>query len=84
MGVSAMAQQTKVKWGVLSTAKIGWDKVIPAMQQGQHSEVVAIASRSLEQAQSVANRLGIAKAYGSYEALLADPEVEAIRNPPAQ
>jgi len=71
----------KVKWGVLSTAKIGWEKVIPAMQKGAHSEIAAIASRSLEQAQNVADRMGIAKAYGSYEALLADPEIEAIYNP---
>ncbi|WP_395667309.1 Gfo/Idh/MocA family protein [Rhodoferax sp.] len=76
-----MSMQGKVKWGVLSTAKIGWEKVIPAMQRGQHSEVVAIASRSLDQARAVADRLGIAKAYGSYEALLADPEIEAIYNP---
>jgi predicted dehydrogenase len=77
----ANTMHNKVKWGVLSTAKIGWEKVIPAMQRGQHSEVVAIASRSQDQAQSVADRLGIAKAYGSYEALLADPEIEAIYNP---
>ena len=70
-----------MKWGVLSTAKIGWDKVIPAMQKGAHSEIAAIASRSLEQAQTVADRMGIAKAYGSYEALLADPEIEAIYTP---
>ena len=76
-----MSLQKKVKWGVLSTAKIGWDKVIPAMQRGAHSEIAAIASRSLEQAQSVADRMGIAKAYGSYEELLADPEIEAIYNP---
>jgi predicted dehydrogenase len=76
-----MSMQGKVKWGVLSTAKIGWEKVIPAMQRGQHSEVVAIASRSLDQARAVADRLGIAKAYGSYEALLADPEIEVIYNP---
>jgi len=76
-----MQVMKKVKWGVLSTAKIGWDKVIPAMQKGAHSEIAAIASRSLEQAQAVADRMGIAKAYGSYEALLADPEIEAIYNP---
>jgi predicted dehydrogenase len=79
--MNAMVAQGKVKWGVLSTAKIGWEKVIPAMQRGEHSEVVAIASRSLDQARAVADRLGIAKAYGSYEALLADPEIEAIYNP---
>jgi len=71
----------KVNWGILSTAKIGREKVIPAMQQGQWSHVGAIASRSLASAQQVAADLGIAKAYGSYEELLADPEIEAIYNP---
>jgi len=71
----------KVNWGVLSTAKIGREKVIPAMQKGQWSQIGAIASRSLDSAQKVATDLGIPKAYGSYEALLADPEIEAIYNP---
>jgi len=71
----------KVVWGVLSTAKIGWEKVIPAMQQSEHCEVRAIASRNLEKGRALANRLGIEKAYGSYEALIADPEIEAIYNP---
>jgi predicted dehydrogenase len=71
----------KVNWGILSTANIGREKVIPAMQQGQWSHIGAIASRSLEQARKVADELGIAKAYGSYEELLADPEIEAIYNP---
>ncbi|MCB8747144.1 Gfo/Idh/MocA family oxidoreductase [Rhodoferax sp. U2-2l] len=71
----------KVNWGILSTAKIGREKVIPALQKGQHSQVSAIASRSLASAQKVATELGIPKAYGSYEELLADPEIEAIYNP---
>lgn len=71
----------KVNWGILSTAKIGREKVIPAMQKGQWSQVGAIASRSLAQAQQVATDMGIPKAYGSYEELLADPEIEAIYNP---
>jgi predicted dehydrogenase len=71
----------KVKWGVLSTAKIGLDKVIPAMQASAWCEIAAIASRSPEQARAAADRLGIPTAYGSYEALLADPEIEAIYNP---
>jgi len=71
----------KVNWGILSTAKIGREKVIPALQKGQHSQVSAIASRSLASAQKVATDLGIPKAYGSYEELLADPEIEAIYNP---
>ncbi len=71
----------KVRWGVLSTADIGTGKVIPAMQQGTYCEIAAIASRSLEKAQAAAAQLGIPKAYGSYEELLADPEIDAIYNP---
>src|SRR2546425_5602162 len=71
----------KVRWGILSTAKIGTAKVIPAMQRGEWSEVVAIASRDAENARRAAASLGVPKAYGSYEELLADPDVEAIYNP---
>jgi len=71
----------KVRWGILSTAAIGVKKVIPAMQKGEWSEVVAIASRDRGKAEDVARTLGIAKAYGSYEDLLADPQIEAIYNP---
>jgi len=71
----------KVRWGILSTAKIGVTKVIPAMQKGDWTEVVAIASRDIDQATKVAQQLGIPKAYGSYEELLADEEIEAIYNP---
>src|SRR6266487_2353427 len=70
-----------VRWGVLSTANIATTKVIPAMQQGVYCEFTAIASRNLEQAQAAAAQLGIPKAYGSYEELLADPDVDAIYNP---
>jgi predicted dehydrogenase len=71
----------KIRWGILSTAKIGVGKVIPAMQKGTLSEVVAIASRSEAKAREAADSLGIARAFGSYEALLADPEIDAIYNP---
>ncbi|MFO7166398.1 MAG: Gfo/Idh/MocA family oxidoreductase [Chloroflexota bacterium] len=71
----------KVRWGVLSTAKIGTQKVIPAMQRGERCSIVAIASRSPEAAKEAAAALGIPKAYGSYEELLADPEIDAIYNP---
>ena len=71
----------KVRWGILSTADIGVNKVVPAMQKGECIEVIAIASRDRGRAEQVARTLGIAKAYGSYEELLADPEVEAIYNP---
>src|SRR6202790_3789195 len=71
----------KVRWGVLGVADIAVKKVIPAMQRGECSQIVGIASRDLKKAQQAAERLGIPKAYGSYEALLADREVEAIYNP---
>ena len=71
----------KVRWGILSTAKIALEKVIPAMQRSRHCEIVAIASRDVTRAQAAAQRLGIAKVYGSYAQLLADPGVEAIYNP---
>ena len=71
----------KVKWGVLGVASIATRKVIPGMQKGTVSEVAAIASRDGRKAEDAAHKLGIAKAYGSYEALLADPEIEAIYNP---
>jgi predicted dehydrogenase len=71
----------KVRWGILSTANIGTEKVIPGIQASAHSEVVAIASRDLGKAQAAAAALGIPKAYGTYEELLADGEIDAIYNP---
>jgi len=71
----------KIRWGVLSTARIGTEKVIPAMQLGEYCTVTAIASRQLEKAQAAARRLGIEKTYGSYEELLADPDVDAVYLP---
>src|SRR6266702_735145 len=73
--------QQKVKWGVLGAASIAVRKVIPAMQRGEWSPVTAIASRDLNKAKDAASKLGIEKAYGSYEELLADQEIEAIYNP---
>jgi len=72
---------SKIRWGVLSTAKIGTDKVLPAMQQGELCEITAISSRDLDRAKDAAEPLGIPKAYGSYEDVLADPDVDAIYNP---
>lgn len=72
---------SKVRWGVLSTAKIGTEKVLPAMQKSQYCEITAISSRDLARAKTAAEDLGIPKAYGSYEDLLADPQVDAIYNP---
>ncbi|HWB33689.1 MAG TPA: Gfo/Idh/MocA family oxidoreductase [Acidobacteriaceae bacterium] len=71
----------KIRWGVLSTANIGLKKVIPGMQKGTLCEIAAIASRDGKKAKEAASALGIAKAYGSYEELLADPEIDAIYNP---
>lgn len=71
----------KLRWGILSTARIGTQKVIPALQAGQHGRVVAIASRTLENAQAAAKQLAIPKVHGSYEALLADDEVDAVYVP---
>ncbi len=71
----------KKRWGVLGAAKIALTKVIPAMQKCEFAEIAAIASRDVEKAKDAAARLGIAKSYGSYEALLADPEIDAVYNP---
>jgi predicted dehydrogenase len=76
-----MAKAKNVKWGVLGAARIAWNKVIPGMKDCELSEVAAIASRDLGRAREAAKKLGIPKAYGSYEELLADPEIEVIYNP---
>ena len=71
----------KVRWGILSTAKIGREKVIPGIQASASCEVVALASRKGEQARTEADRLHIPRAYDSYEALLDDPEIDAVYIP---
>ena len=71
----------KVRWGILGAAKIATVKVIPAMQKCRRGEVLGIASRSLPRAQQAARELGLAKAYGSYEELLADAEIDAVYIP---
>jgi len=76
-----MGMSGDVRWGVLSTAKIGIDKVIPATAAAERCEVVAIASRDLGRARAAASELGIPRAFGSYEDLLADPDVDAVYNP---
>lgn len=72
---------TPVRWGVLSTARIGVEKVIPAMAGSELSRAAAIASRDPERAAAIAEALGIEKSYGSYAELLADPDVEAVYIP---
>jgi len=71
----------KVRWGVLGVARIATKKVIPGMQKGEWCEIAAIASRDVHKAEAAASELGIPKAYGSYEQLLEDPEIEAVYNP---
>jgi predicted dehydrogenase len=70
-----------VRWGILSPAKIGTQKVIPAIQRAERCDVVAIASRDADRAQTAAEALGIPRVHGSYEALLADPFVDAVYIP---
>jgi predicted dehydrogenase len=70
-----------VKWGILGVASIAVRKVIPGMQKSDWSKITGIASRDLAKAQAAGRELGIPKAYGSYDDLLADPEIEAIYNP---
>ena len=72
---------SRIRWGILSTANIGMEKVTPAIQLAGNCEVVAIASRDQERATVAASRLGIPTAYGSYEALLAAEDVDAIYIP---
>jgi predicted dehydrogenase len=71
----------RVRWGVLSTANIATEKVIPGLRRSPRSEVLGIASRNEDQARTVAGRLAIPRAYGSYEALLADPDIDAVYIP---
>ena len=71
----------RVRWGILSTSRFAQTKVLPAWRRAEHVELAAIASRDLAQAQAVAAEHGIPRAYGSYDELLADPEVDAIYNP---
>ena len=72
---------SKIRWGVLSTAKIGREWVIPALQRAPNCDLVAIASRRLDSAEQAASSMAIPRAYGSYEELLEDPDIDAIYNP---
>lgn len=71
----------KLKWGIISTALIGKDHVIPGIQRSLLNEVAAIASRDGARAKAVADAMGIPKSFGSYEALLADPDIDVVYNP---
>ena len=69
---------TTTRWGILSTANIARAAVIPAIQAAANNEVVAVASRDAERAENFAGKLGIPRAYGSYEALLDDADIDAV------
>jgi len=71
----------KLRWGILSTAKIGRLKVIPAMQKSKYGVISAIASRDKEKAEQAARQLNIPKSYDSYESLLQDPDIDAVYIP---
>jgi predicted dehydrogenase len=71
----------KLRWGVLGAARIATVKAIPAMQRGELCEIAAIASRASARAERAALELGIPKAYGSYEEMLADPAIDAVYIP---
>jgi predicted dehydrogenase len=71
---------SKIRWGILSTARIN-RSVLEPLAHANRSELVAVASRDLAKAQAYAEEKGIAKAYGSYEELLADPNIDVIYNP---
>jgi len=77
----AATEARRVRWGILGAARIAMERVIPATQACPRAEVVALASRSLDKARGAAARRNIPRAYGSYEELLADPDVDAIYNP---
>ncbi|HEX8108871.1 MAG TPA: Gfo/Idh/MocA family oxidoreductase, partial [Kofleriaceae bacterium] len=72
---------SRVRWGILSTSGFARNKVLPAWRGCRHVELAAIASRDLARARALAAEFGIARAHGSYDALLADPEVDAVYNP---
>ena len=76
-----MGRDEKIRWGILSTAGIGINHVIPGLLKSPHAEVVAISSRDGGRARAVADRFAIPRAYGSYEALLEDPEIDVVYNP---
>jgi len=70
-----------VRWGVLGASNFALKTSVPAMQRGPLTAISALASRDLGRARAAAAVLGIPRAYGSYDELLADPDIEAIYNP---
>jgi predicted dehydrogenase len=71
-------QPAKVRWGILGVASVALRRTIPGLKKSQLCEVAAIASRDLARARAAAAHMNIPRAYGSYEQLLADPDVDAV------
>ena len=71
----------KLRWGILGTSKFAREKIVPAMRQAAHAEFTAVASRDGAKAERFARETGINRTFASYEALLADPEIDVIYNP---
>lgn len=76
-----MAMPSKIRWGVLGVAGIALKRVIPGMKKSSSLEILGIASRDANKARTASENLGIPRAYGSYEELLADPDIDAVYNP---
>lgn len=76
-----MKHKEKIKWGILGTADIARRAIIPAFNSLSNCEVVAVASRSAEKAGQFASEFNIPRAYGSYQELLADQDINAVYNP---
>jgi predicted dehydrogenase len=72
---------SKIRWGVIGGAAIARHRTLPAMKQAPHVELTALASRSADKAAALCTELGIPTAYGSYEQLLADPDIDAVYLP---
>ena len=70
-----------INWGIVSTAKIGWEYLIPAIHRSKNSKVVALASRNISKARSLSKKMKISKCYGSYRELYQDPDIDIIYNP---
>src|SRR5262249_25885517 len=75
-----MPTSRKLRWGILGVAKIN-ERLVPAFGKARTAQLVAIASRSIDKVRAAASASGIPNAFGSYEAILADPNVDAIYNP---
>src|SRR5262245_46719144 len=72
---------TKLRWGILGTSNFARNKILPALKKCEHAEVAASASRAYDKAKSVADEIGVGKAYGDYDALLSVKNIDVIYNP---